>query len=215
VNPESTTLPHQRSQLELSLESSKKSIDELGELLATSDLSLIVSSIKNQLLFLERSISSALLSSPAPSTSTSRSPALLTSPAPSTSTSRSPALLTSPAPSTSTSSSSALLSNPALHSSPTHLQIPPVLKLPEAFARTSNHRNYKKRNYGGMTSDELMNDYAEYHGNKKKSEEEKQERKRQRLLKAEIANKLKTMKRENENPKQKSKRLSSKQKKTR
>jgi hypothetical protein len=215
VNPESSS-SHQRSQVELSLESSKKSINELAELLANSDLSLIVSSIKQQLLFLERSVSSDSLSIPSSSTSTLSStdfpapssptafpaPSSPTAfPAPSSPTS-SPAFY--PAPSTSTSRSTAF-PNPAPEESssenpasiPIHLSSSPVLKLPEAFARSSKHRNYRKRNFGGMTSDEVMNDFCELEEGNKRLEEEKEERKRQRLEKAEFTRTLKNMKREN------------------
>jgi hypothetical protein len=79
--------PHQRSQLELALESSKKSFDKLGELLGASELSPIVSGIKQNLLFIERSISTPpnlppnlstfqLTASPAPSKSSPNTPAL-------------------------------------------------------------------------------------------------------------------------------------------
>jgi hypothetical protein len=55
-----------------------------------------------------------------------------------------------------------------------------VLKLPEGFSRSSKHRNYRKKNYGGMTTDEVINDYAEFEEGKKRTEEEKEERKRKK-----------------------------------
>jgi hypothetical protein len=79
------------------------------------------------------------------------------------------------------------------------------LKLPEPFARSLKHRNYRKRNYGGMTSDEVMNDFAKCEADRKRIEDEKKERKRQRLEKAKFNKTLKNMKRENEKPRQKGK----------
>jgi hypothetical protein len=116
-----------------------------------------------------------------------------------------------PAPSTSilSSTATAVPPSPATSSSlpiVSNYRSSPVVKLPEAFTRSLKHRNC-----GGMTSDEVMNDFDDCKGDKKQSKEGKQERKWQRLKKTEVGKTPKNMKRQKENPRQKRKRVAPKQ----
>jgi hypothetical protein len=60
------------------------------------------------------------------------------------------------------------------------------LKLPEPFARSLKHRNYRKRNYGGMTSDEVMNDFAKCEADRKRIEDEKKGAKKTKTRESQI-----------------------------
>jgi hypothetical protein len=71
-----------------------------------------------------------------------------------------------------------------------------ILIVPEQSQRSGIHRNFKKKNYGGMNDKQMIDQYEKEQEAKLRAEEEKAEKKRQREEKKLMNEKIKNMKKE-------------------
>lgn len=96
----------------------------------------------------------------------------------------------------SSSFSAPIISAPSFSSPSVRATISNVLVRPPAFSRSTQKRNFKMKNYGVMTSDEMLGKYQEIVDNKAKEAEEKETRRVQRLLKRDMNETLRNIKKE-------------------